>query len=71
MLGLALIPMWIGLAIVGIPLILAAIALLILMLLRRFVPRVLPEKLKNFNWLPLWMRSLKPYDEKFQKMKVK
>ena len=71
MLGLALIPMWIGLAIVGIPLILAGLALLIIMLLRRFVPKVLPEKLKDFGWLPLWMRSLKPYDEKFKRMSVR
>lgn len=70
LLGLALVPHWIGLAIFGIPIILAILTLLIIFILRRFCPKILPEKLKDFSWLPLWMRSLKPYDEKFRTIKV-
>jgi hypothetical protein len=68
MLGLALIPKWIGLAIVGIPIILLFLVLLVVLLLRRFCPKILPEKLKNFDWLPIWMRSLEPYDAKMKNL---
>jgi sodium-dependent phosphate cotransporter len=30
--------------------------------LQNVVPQHLPEKLKNWNFLPLWMRSLDPID---------
>jgi sodium-dependent phosphate cotransporter len=69
LLGLALIPMWIGLAIVGIPLIFVALSLLVIFLLRRYFPKILPEKLQDFEWLPLWMRSLEPYDAKMKNLR--
>lgn len=70
MLGLALIPYWIGLSIVGIPLIIIAIAFFIFMILKRFCPTYLPAILLDLSWLPLWMRSLKPFDNTFSKLKV-
>lgn len=69
LLGLALIPNWIGLAVVGIPIILIVLLLAIVFILRRFCPKILPDKLKDFSWLPLWMRSFEPYDDKFKRVK--
>ncbi|CAF0920334.1 unnamed protein product [Brachionus calyciflorus] len=63
-LGLALIPYWIGLAIFGIPILILFAGYLILLILRKFIPRILPEKLKSFDWLPEWMRSLGYWDKK-------
>jgi sodium-dependent phosphate cotransporter len=67
--GISLIPYWIGLAIVGIPFIILILGLIVIKILRSKFPKVLPERFKNFDWLPLWMRSLKPYDKKMQKIK--
>jgi sodium-dependent phosphate cotransporter len=30
---------------------------------RKYQPELLPSKLKSWNFLPLWLRSLQPYDE--------
>lgn len=68
-LGVALIPHWIGLAIFGIPLLLLLLFLLIVRLLRKFVPNILPDVLKDFSWLPMWLRSLEPYDKKIKLLK--
>lgn len=70
LLGIALIPSWIGLAVVGIPIILICLVLLAFLILKRFFSKYLPSFLLNLDWLPLWMRSLKPYDEKISKLKV-
>jgi sodium-dependent phosphate cotransporter len=69
LLGIALIPHWIGLAIIGLPLIAIGLFLFIVALLRHFAPNVLPAKLKSFDWLPVGLRSLKPYDNKMKKLR--
>ena len=44
-----------------------------LKLMQRYFPNVLPAKMRNFKFLPIWLRSLKPYDDLlfkgFRKMK--
>lgn len=67
--GLAEIPMWIGLAIFGIPLIIMLLLILILKLIQSKIPRILPIKLRNFDFLPIWLRSLEPLDKKMKKIK--
>lgn len=64
--GLAVIPYWIGLAIFGIPLILFILFLVVLKVLQWKFSHILPEKLRDFKWLPLWMRSFDPLDKKIQ-----
>jgi sodium-dependent phosphate cotransporter len=59
---LALVPYWIGLAVFGLPVLFAGFSFLIVIAMRRLCPSVLPERLKSFNWLPVWMRSLEPLD---------
>lgn len=66
--GLAMIPYWIGLAIFGIPAILIIIIVILRLFLLKKFPNRLPEKLKNINWLPIWLRSLEPYDKKVDKL---
>ena len=68
-LGLALIPDWIGIAVVGIPTVFIVFALIIIRIIQKKFPKVLPYYLKNFEWLPIWMRSLEPYDKKISKLK--
>jgi sodium-dependent phosphate cotransporter len=67
--GLALIPMWIGLALFGIPLIILLILIIILYFLQIKFPKILPFKLRNFQFLPIWLRSLEPLDNKIKKLK--
>uniref|UniRef100_A0A8C5ZUW5 Sodium-dependent phosphate transport protein 2B n=1 Tax=Marmota marmota marmota TaxID=9994 RepID=A0A8C5ZUW5_MARMA len=47
---------------VGVPIILLLLLVVCLRLLQSRCPRVLPIKLRNWNFLPLWMHSLKPWD---------
>uniref|UniRef100_A0A8D2H3J3 Sodium-dependent phosphate transport protein 2B n=1 Tax=Urocitellus parryii TaxID=9999 RepID=A0A8D2H3J3_UROPR len=47
---------------VGVPIILLLLLVVCLQLLQSCCPRVLPIKLHNWNFLPLWMHSLKPWD---------
>ncbi|XP_040822259.1 sodium-dependent phosphate transport protein 2B [Ochotona curzoniae] len=47
---------------VGVPVILVLLLVLCLRLLQFRCPHVLPKKLQNWSFLPLWMRSLKPWD---------
>jgi solute carrier family 34 (sodium-dependent phosphate cotransporter) len=68
MFGLALVPYWIGLAIFGLPLIALVIAFIVIKILQSKAPKVLPEKLRSFDWLPIWLRSLEPYDEKVKRI---
>ena len=35
---------------------------MVITLMQRKIPSALPEKLRIWNWLPLWMRSLEPLD---------
>jgi solute carrier family 34 (sodium-dependent phosphate cotransporter) len=70
MFGLALVPYWIGLAVFGIPLLIFLIGLILIRTLQTKAPSLLPERLKDFKWLPVWMRSLEPYDKKMKNMKI-
>nr|XP_014993611.2 sodium-dependent phosphate transport protein 2B isoform X5 [Macaca mulatta] len=47
---------------VGVPVVFIIILVLCLRLLQSRCPRVLPKKLQNWNFLPLCMHSLKPWD---------
>ncbi|XP_047423302.1 sodium-dependent phosphate transport protein 2B [Sciurus carolinensis] len=47
---------------VGVPIVLLLLLVVCLRLLQSRCPRVLPTKLRNWNFLPLWMHSLKPWD---------
>ncbi|XP_062964429.1 sodium-dependent phosphate transport protein 2B [Cynocephalus volans] len=47
---------------VGVPIIFLILLVLGIRLLQARCPRVLPTKLQNWNFLPLWMHSLKPWD---------
>ena len=42
---------------------------LILVILQKKFPNVLPSKFRNFNFLPIWLRSLEPLDKKMKKIK--
>ncbi|XP_054939685.1 sodium-dependent phosphate transport protein 2B-like [Physeter macrocephalus] len=48
---------------VGAPIISVVFLVVALRLLQSYCPRVLPHKLQNWNFLPLWMHSLKPWDK--------
>lgn len=67
--GLALIPYWIGLAIFGIPFIVLIISVVVIKTLQSKLPRVLPSKLKDLSWLPIYLRSLEPYDKKMKSLR--
>ncbi|XP_053433993.1 sodium-dependent phosphate transport protein 2B-like [Nycticebus coucang] len=47
---------------VGAPILFVLLLVVCLKLLQSRCPRVLPKKLQNWNFLPLWMHSLKPWD---------
>ena len=40
------------------------------MVLRSKCAHILPEKLKSFNWLPVWLRSIEHYDQKFKNFRL-
>ena len=63
--GLALIPNWIGLAILGIPILVVCFVRYTIQLVNKLNPQCLPERFRSEDlWIPIWFRSLKPYDEK-------
>lgn len=68
-LGFALIPHWIGVAILGIPIAFIIICCLIIVLLRKCAPQILHDNLKDLKWLPIWMRSLTYWDKKVERIK--
>ncbi|XP_021066601.1 sodium-dependent phosphate transport protein 2B [Mus pahari] len=47
---------------VGVPIILLVLLILCLRMLQSRCPRILPLKLRDWNFLPSWMHSLKPWD---------
>lgn len=47
---------------VGVPIILLVLLVLCLRMLQSRCPRILPLKLRDWNFLPSWMHSLKPWD---------
>jgi len=50
------------------PLLLLALVVAVINLIQNTRPHWLPSKLRNWHFLPLWMRSLQPLDNQFQKM---
>lgn len=68
LLCVALIPDWIGLAILGIPILSFLFLYLIIQVIRKIKPKILPNFLRNFKWTPQWMRSLDFYDKKIKKI---
>ncbi|XP_004706418.1 sodium-dependent phosphate transport protein 2B [Echinops telfairi] len=47
---------------VAVPILFLLLLVVLLRLLQARCPRVLPAKLQSWNFLPLWMHSLKPWD---------
>jgi solute carrier family 34 (sodium-dependent phosphate cotransporter) len=64
--GLALIPYGIGIAFFEIFVVFIFLSYIILFFLRYKFPFILPKFLLDFTWLPLFLRSLKPFDEKIK-----
>nr|XP_054751955.1 sodium-dependent phosphate transport protein 2A-like [Lytechinus pictus] len=64
--GLSLISVWCLLG-VGIPIILITIFAIVVNTLQVKRPQALPEKLRNWDFLPLWMHSLSPLDRLISK----
>lgn len=48
---------------VGVPIVLIILAVVVINILQRKAPHVLPEVLENWKWAPKWLRSLQPYDQ--------
>lgn len=65
--GLSLIS-WIAMAAVFGPIALLVLLLVVIKVLQRKAPGALPNVLRNWYFLPEWMRSLKPYDRQIQKL---
>ncbi|KAL4228488.1 hypothetical protein ACF0H5_011536 [Mactra antiquata] len=53
---------WIALAAVMIPIAVVILIVLLIKLLQHKCPKCLPEKMRNWKWLPKPLRSLEPYD---------
>ncbi|XP_068925046.1 sodium-dependent phosphate transport protein 2B-like [Petaurus breviceps papuanus] len=47
---------------VGAPILLVLLVVLVMRVVQARCPQILPEKLQNWDFLPLWMRSLQPWD---------
>ncbi|XP_054995793.1 sodium-dependent phosphate transport protein 2B-like [Sorex araneus] len=54
---------WQVLVAVGVPIILVVVLAVVIGLLQSRCPGLLPKKLQNWDFLPLWLHSLKPWDE--------
>ena len=53
---------------VAVPIVLLLLFIIIVNILQRKAPDVLPEVLHDWKWLPKWTRSLEPYDRVFKKL---
>lgn len=53
-------PAWVG--VFG-PIVLLILFAIVVNILQRKCPRVLPKRMQTWDFLPLWMHSLKPYDK--------
>ena len=69
--GIALIPHWIGLAVVGIPLIVLILIIVIYQTILHFNADLLPLKYRDTNWIPLYLRSLEPMDKRIKELIAK
>nr|DBA21225.1 TPA: hypothetical protein GDO54_017903 [Pyxicephalus adspersus] len=56
---------WIVLAAVGGPILVVIIAVLIITVFQKRLPKCLPSFLRNWDFLPLWLHSLAPWDSLF------
>ncbi|XP_053552156.1 sodium-dependent phosphate transport protein 2C-like, partial [Bombina bombina] len=54
---------WIVLAAVGGPILLIIIVIIIINVLQNKVPQYLPSFLRNWDYLPMWLHSLAPWDK--------
>ncbi|XP_051783607.1 sodium-dependent phosphate transport protein 2B-like [Erpetoichthys calabaricus] len=54
---------WQVLAGVGVPILVLAIVVIIINIMQSKCPRFLPNVLKTWDFLPVWMHSLKPWDK--------
>ncbi|CAB3363254.1 Hypothetical predicted protein [Cloeon dipterum] len=61
-------PSGIALLCVLVPVLALIVAIVVITVLQKKVPKVLPKFMKDWKWLPLWMRSLEPADQLFSKM---
>ncbi|XP_063791608.1 sodium-dependent phosphate transport protein 2C [Pseudophryne corroboree] len=59
---------WVILATVGVPILVVIIAIIIINVLQKRLPKCLPSFLKNWDFLPLWLHSLAPWDKLFYMM---
>ena len=48
--------------------VLVVIVIVVINILQNKAPKVLPSFLKSWNWAPIWLRSLEPYDRVVQKI---
>jgi sodium-dependent phosphate cotransporter len=44
------------------------IVIIVINILQSKAPHVLPRALQNWEWAPIWLRSLEPYDRIIQKL---
>jgi sodium-dependent phosphate cotransporter len=68
--GLALVPNWIGLSIIGIPVIILIFSFIIIFYLQNKFNHILPRHLKSFDWAPAWIRSLEPLDRQLRRLNI-
>lgn len=48
---------------IAVPVLAVLIVVIIINILQRKRPHILPQKLRNWNFLPRWMHSLQPWDD--------
>ncbi|XP_069487954.1 sodium-dependent phosphate transport protein 2B-like [Ambystoma mexicanum] len=55
---------------VGVPIVVVIVAAIVINVMQKKWPKVLPEFLKTWDFLPKWMHSLQPWDKIFSGMKI-
>ena len=53
-----------------VPIFLLIISIIIINIIQKKRPSMLPRKLKSWEWTPTWLRSLEPYDRTIKKITV-
>ncbi|KAG8453566.1 hypothetical protein GDO86_000265 [Hymenochirus boettgeri] len=53
---------WQALVGVAVPFVVVIVAVIVISILQKKFPKILPDFLKNWDFLPKWMHSLKPWD---------
>ena len=59
---------WAALAVIFIPILLLILVVIVMKVIQRRWPEKLPEKFRTWKWLPVWLRSLEPWDKVFIKL---